>query len=132
MNKIEENIRLLAVFHYVFAALVAVVSLIPVIHIALGVVMLAAPQAMCGENCKELPPEFLGWIFLGVGAFAMIFGLSFAAMVVLAGRYLSRRIHHTFCIAVAAVSCLFMPFGTVLGIFTLVTIMKPEAEALFS
>lgn len=132
MNKIEENIRLLAIFHYVFAGLVAAFSCIPIIHIVLGAIMLVSPETMCSDDCKEMPPEFLGWIFIGIGAFVMMIGFAFAATVAVAGRFLSKRRHHKFCIAVAAVSCLFMPFGTVLGVFTLITLMKPEAEALFA
>ena len=132
MNKIEENLRLLSIFHYVFAGLVAAFSCIPIIHIVLGAIMLAAPEAMCSDDCKEMPPEFLGWIFIGIGAFVMMVGLAFAGTVALAGRFLSKRKHHKFCIAVAAVCCLFMPIGTVLGVFTLITLTKPEAESLFA
>jgi hypothetical protein len=132
MNKIEENIKLLSIFHYAFAGLVAAFSCIPIIHIILGVIMLVSPETMCSDDCKEAPPEFLGWIFIGIGAFVMMIGFAFAGMVVATGRFLARRRHHKFCIAVAAVCCLFMPIGTVLGVFTLITLTKPEAESLFA
>ena len=32
----------------------------------------------------------------------------------------------------AAISCAFMPFGTVLGIFTLIVLTKPPVKSLFA
>jgi hypothetical protein len=31
----------------------------------------------------------------------------------------------------AGVACLFMPFGTVLGIFTIIVLVRPQVKALF-
>ena len=36
-----------------------------------------------------------------------------------------------FCIVVAGVECMIMPFGTVLGVFTLIMLMKDSVKALF-
>jgi len=132
VNKLEENIRLLAIFHYVLAALIAFFACIPIIHIVIGILFLVAPETMCEGGCDDTPPEFIGWLFVGIGAFVMLVGWILAVLVALAGRFLSRRIHYKFCIAIAAAMCLFMPLGTILGVFTLITILKPETEALFT
>ena len=133
MNKIEENLRLLSIFNYVLAGIIALFSCIPVVHIILGFVFILAPEKMCeGGSCNDLPPQLFGWIFVGIGAFVILVGWAFAVLVFLNGRFLASRTHLKFCIAVSAASCLFMPFGTVLGVFTLLTITKPEAEALFA
>jgi hypothetical protein len=43
-----------------------------------------------------------------------------------------RRKHFTFCLIMAAVECIFMPFGTVLGTFTILVINRPSVRELFS
>ena len=42
-------------------------------------------------------------------------------------RFLSR-----ICIVMAALACLSMPFGTVLGVFTIIVLARPSVQALFS
>ena len=51
--------------------------------------------------------------------------------MVLAGRYLARRERYTFCLVVAGVECMFMPFGTVLGVFTIIVLSRPSVKDLF-
>jgi len=36
-----------------------------------------------------------------------------------------------FCVVMAGIACMFMPFGTVLGVFTLVVLTKPVVRELF-
>jgi hypothetical protein len=132
MNRIDENIRLLSIFHYVFAGLLALFSCIPIIHITVGILFLVMPEKMCEGDCTDEPTQLIGWIFIGVGTFVMLIGWTFAILVAIAGRFLARRVHLKYCIAVAAASCLFMPFGTVLGVFTLINLTKKEVEVLFA
>jgi hypothetical protein len=132
MNHIDENLKLLSIFHYVVAGIIGLFACIPIIHIVLGILMVLKPDMMCGENCTEPPPAFVGWLFIGIGAMVMLGGYTLAIMVAVAGRFLTRRKHYTFCMAVAAAMCLFMPFGTVLGVFTLITITKADVKALFA
>jgi hypothetical protein len=44
---------------------------------------------------------------------------------------LTRRRRYTFCLVIAGLLCLWMPFGTILGVFTLVTLTKPPVRAQF-
>ena len=36
------------------------------------------------------------------------------------------------CLVVGALECMMMPFGTVLGVFTLIALTKPSVKALFA
>ena len=36
-----------------------------------------------------------------------------------------------YCLVVAAVECIFMPFGTVLGVFTIIVLMRPGVKERF-
>ena len=42
------------------------------------------------------------------------------------GRFIARCKYYTFCFVMAAVESLFMPFGTVLAVFTLVVLLANQ------
>ncbi len=52
--------------------------------------------------------------------------------MLLAGRKLARRRSWTFCLVVASIECLFMPYGTVLGVFTIIVLLRPTVKELFA
>jgi len=58
-------------------------------------------------------------------------GWILAALMVRAGLKLKRRQSYTFCFVVAAIECALMPMGTILGVFTLLLLYKPEVKELF-
>ncbi|MEK7706731.1 MAG: hypothetical protein AAB380_01890 [Verrucomicrobiota bacterium] len=129
INRDEEHLRLLTIFHFVCAALAALFACIPIIHFVLGLVMLFAPHAF-GPG-KNQPPQFLGLLFVILGLGLMLAGWTFAALLAWAGRCLGRRKHYTYCFVMACVACLFQPFGVVLGVFTIVVLLRPSVKQLF-
>jgi hypothetical protein len=131
MNHDEEQLKLLAIFHYVVAGAAALFSLFPCFYVVFGLVVLYGPSefAKPGQNP---PPAFLGWIMIIMGGVLIMLGLTLAALVLAAGRSLARRKRFTFCVVMAAVECLFMPFGTVLGVFTIVVLNRDSVKALFA
>jgi len=135
MNQDLEHLRLLSIFHYVVAGLTAFFACFPVFHLIFGLVMLIAPGALeHGQQGSQNAPEFLRFVGLVVAMVAMLImltGWGMAACILFAGRFLSRRRHYTFCLVMAALSCMITPFGTVLGVFTIVVLMRPSVKLLF-
>lgn len=129
MNQDQEHLNLLSIFHYIVGGIAALFSFFPIIYLIVGVLFLMIPQRFSGSGPP--PPFFLGWIFIFIGAGFMLVGLAFAACVILAGRYIVRHKHYIFCLVIASLNCLFMPFGTILGVFTIVVLMRPSVKALF-
>ena len=129
MTTPREQLRLLSIFHYVLAGLSGLFSLLPLIYIALG---LAIVTGKLPSNAKGPPmPDAFGWLFVGVGTLMMLMGITYTVLLAIAGRCLARARHWTFCVVMAAISCAFFPFGTVLGVFTIIALAKPETKALF-
>jgi len=128
MNQNEEHLRLLALFHYIMGGLTAVLSCIPLIHVAVGIAMLSG--AFDGQ-ANPPPPAFLGWIFAGIGGVLVLGGWTMAALMIIAGRRIKLRRSRTFCLVVAGLECLLMPFGTVLGVCTLIVLLREPVRALF-
>lgn len=128
----KKHLDLLAVFHYVVAGLAFFVSVFALIYIGLGGMMALNPDAFA-EGGSEPPPAFLGCFFVGMGGLIMLFAWGYAALVAYAGRCLAHRRRYTLCLVAAAVSTLFSPFGTVLGIFTIIVLMQDGVrEVLFA
>jgi len=132
MNRDEEHRNLLGVFHYVVAALAGLMACVPMIHLLMGVFILSYPGVFKDPNGP--PPEFLklfGWMFVLFAGFGIAMGWAFAGALAYAGHCLRRRKHRLFCIVMGGLCCMFFPFGTVLGAFTLVVRIRPSVAALF-
>jgi hypothetical protein len=131
MNKDTEHLQLLAIFHYVVAGVAALCSFFPLLYSVMGGFLLYAAQHP-GPNNQEPPPVFLGWIFIAVGAVFFLAGITMAICILIAGRCLSRRKGYSFALVIACIECLFVPFGTILGVFTIVALSRESVRALFS
>lgn len=81
---------------------------------------------------KDQPPAWFGLIFVILATIIIFFGWTFAALLAIAGRSLNQRKRYTFCIVMAGIACFYMPFGTVLGIFTIIVLMRPSVRTLFA
>jgi hypothetical protein len=135
MNQDREHLRLLAIFHYVVAGLAALFSFFPLLYTTIGAIFIFAarhPAAAGPKPGEELPPEFLGWIFAIVGLLLFFLGIAMAICILLAGRCLSRNKHYTFALVMACIECLFIPFGTILGVFTIIALSRESVRTLFS
>ena len=128
MNKDLEHLRLLSIFHYVLAAMIGLLSMIPFVHLAIGIAMVTGGLAGKGGNP---PPPFVGWILISFASAFILSGLTIAGLVALAGRYLARQRRYVFCCVVAGLSCIFAPFGTALGVFTLIVLLRDSVRELF-
>lgn len=129
-NNDEEHLRLLAIFHYVVAGLAALFALFPIIHLVMGLFMVFAPQQFTGSG-QQPPPAFIGWIFVVMGSIFITAGLIMAGLILTTGRFIARRKHQTFCFVMGCVECLFFPFGTALGVFTIVLLNRSSVKLLF-
>ena len=129
----EDQLDLLGMFYYILGGLEMSVVVVPLVFVATGLFVMVAP------NLSDAPsqPDEAGAAMLG-GGFVVVVGLVAAALiggkagcVIYAGRCLRSRRNRTFALVVAAIMCLGFPVGTVLGVFTLVVLSKPEVKALY-
>jgi hypothetical protein len=130
MSPDDDHLRLLSIFHYVVGAMAGFFALLPIIYAAIGSFILLAPIP-ANAPPEATPPPFLGWFFIVIGFIGMAIGWTFALALLVTGRFLGRRRHHTFCLVVAAIECTFMPFGTILGIFTIIVLMRESVKQQF-
>jgi hypothetical protein len=124
-----EHLRLLSIFYYVSAGLHALSACFGILFIPMGVLFMSAFAQASPAN---RPPAFVGTLFMILGAVVFLVGLAYSALLALAGRFLSQRKHRMFSVVVAALNCLSFPYGTLLGVLTIMVLMRPGVQALFS
>ncbi len=129
MNDDQEHLRLLSIFHYVVAGCAAIFACLPLIHLAIGLAFLSGK--IDGTQGPENAGRLVGGFLVGIASVFLLFGWTLVGFLVLAGRSLAQHRRYTFCLVMAAISCAFMPFGTVLGVFTLIVLLRPGVKELF-
>jgi len=86
------------------------------------------------DRRHQPPPEFpvaFGLIFICVGVLGLLIGFTYALAQVLAGRFIAKRKRRTFCMIVAGLNCLNIPMGLILGVFTIIVLVRPSVKLLF-
>jgi hypothetical protein len=71
-------------------------------------------------------------MFVVLGSVLFLTGTAMSLCILMAGRSLPLRKRYTFVFVTACVECLFIAFGTVLGVFTIIVLSRESARALFS
>src|SRR6266487_5730150 len=132
MNQDKEHLRLLAIFHYIVAGFAAFFSFFPLLYTTIGAIFIFVARHGTAKAGEELPPEFLGWIFAVLGSVLFLIGIAMAICILIAGRSLALRKRYSFAFVIACIECLFIPFGTILGVFTIVVLSRGSVKALFS
>lgn len=120
MKQKNETLTILSILHYVLGGFTALFACFPLFHVAVGIFMLLGGFQM------EAGERWVGWLFILFPGIFILLGMTGAVLVIMAGRKLGAHRNKTFCQIVAAIECLMFPFGTALGVTTLVLLSQPE------
>ena len=80
---------------------------------------------MPASPSSPAPPAESGWMFIIFGGLFCLLAWAFAGCLFLSGRWLAARRNWTFCFVVACLSCMNVPLGTILGVFTILVLQRP-------
>lgn len=130
MNEDESHLNSLAIGHYVVGGLAALFACIPLIHMFIGLTVILGFEGMVDEQGQP-PPIWFGWLFFSIGLGAFLLGQLLATAIVISGRFIKQRKRYMFSFVLACIACTFMPFGTVLGIFTIIVLSRDSVKALY-
>ena len=129
VDRDEEHLRLLKFGYYIMAAMMGFFTLFSLLYIFLG--GLFASGAIPVKDGSREDPRVMGFIFLGLGFGVLLVGLTATLLTFLTGRSLKDRRHHLFCLIIAALSCLQIPWGTAIGVCTFMVLNRPNVKAQF-
>ena len=127
MTQDEQHLDLLTIFHYIVGGLTALFSCFFLLHVAMGIAMLHG-----AFNGEDAPPKLFAWFFILFPSVLILVGWVLAGFIIAAGRRLKRRVSRTFCLVIGGIECILIPYGTVLGVFTIVLLMKESVKQLFT
>jgi len=130
----DENIRylnILAIFHFIVASVAGLISCLPLVNLFIGISMLRdVPYALKqGEFFSQTILATLMFILLPVGM--VVIGWMFSIAIALNGYYIKKRLWLKYCMVMSGIETIFIPFGTVLGVFTIILLTKPGVKMLF-
>jgi hypothetical protein len=127
-KKDEEHLRLLSIFHFILAGLSTVGIGGLGLHYTIMRVVFSNPDMWKNQRNMPFPPEqflrFFVWIYLFVGILLVVA----ATLNVMSGIFLRQKKNRLFSIVIAALNCLQFPFGTALGVFTIIVLMRDSVQ----
>jgi hypothetical protein len=134
-NADEEQLRVLSVCYFVYGGLAAAFSLMGLAFLFAGTVIAshgAAWGAWSARPEQQVGAAVAGCIFAAVGSgLFLLLGVT-ALLRILVGVALRRRRYYVFCMVAAGLTCLEIPLGAALGVATLIVLLRPSTERLFS
>lgn len=122
-----QHLQLLSICHYVVGGLLACLSLFALVYIGLGIFFLNMPS----QPNEPGPPAMVGPFMIGFGVVGFLFGEGLAISVIMVGRALARRTNYWLAFVVGCFECMVFPFGTVLGVFTIIVLSRTAVRAAF-
>ncbi len=130
----EEHLKLLSLGYMVSAGITAFFSLFGLMYVFMGMMMSSFffHMSETAANAGEQPPAFIGLVFACIGLAIFLCMIAMAVAKFLVARYIKRRRSRIFCMIVAGISCLEIPYGTLLGVLTLIVLGRPSVTELFS
>jgi hypothetical protein len=133
MNQDQEHLKILSIFHYVVGGISAMFSFFPIFHLGMGIFMMASALFSNDPEMNGGGPMFalFGAMFTLIPAALILAGLAFSACLIFAGYNLAKKQRYMFCLVMAGISCVFTPFGTVLGVFTIIVLCRESVKELF-
>ena len=122
-----EHLKLLRWGYFISAGLSACFSVFGLLYAGVGAFIANVP-VKAGQHA---PPEHLGLFFAILGISLTVIMLSVAAVKLRVAKALRERNHRTLCYVVAVLALFGVPFGTFLGIATLLVLSRPSVANLF-
>jgi len=124
----NEHLRLLSLGYMISAAMTAVGTLFSLLYVVAGIVVVVvlSHHPEVAGNTGQQAPAFIGWIIAGIGLGIFAVTLAFAAAKFRAGICIKQRKSRSFCMVMAGISCVGIPYGTALGVLTFVVFGRPS------
>ena len=131
-KKDQEHLTLLAIFHFVISGLALVALLFLAVHFLVMSTVFAHPEMWqpnggFNNGFGGPPPAFFHlmiWFYAFTSVVLVIMGL----LNVFSGLFLRQRRYRMFSLVVAGLDCFQIPFGTALGVFTIIVLLRDSVR----
>jgi hypothetical protein len=117
----EEHLKLLRIGYIVSGSTNVFFALMPLIYVAFGL----------GTALSGFPQPLIGVFMVVFGMVVSLFLITLAVLQFLAARALGQRRSRLLCQIAAGASCLQMPWGVLLGVFTFMVLGRESVSQMF-
>jgi hypothetical protein len=132
----EEHLRLLRIGYLVEGWITVAFAFFPMLYVGLGLLMTTSTlfgslSKMSGTSSAANPAAFMGAMFIGIGLAMSVIIAAVGVLRLFVARALRERRSRTFIMVVAVITCTSVPYGTVLGVLTLIVLSRSSVVELF-
>ena len=128
-GKNNSNLQALEICHYIWGGLICLMGLFPLIYVAFGI---AFVSDVFGTSTQGGPPAEFGYFFIAIGLFVTAIAQTVGILNIFSGRNIRQRRGKILTMVLAGLNCFSVPFGTILGVFTLVILSQEDVAREYS
>lgn len=125
-----DQLQLLSILYYVLAGFATLGACLPLLYFGVGMVLVGGAAIQADAEAQAGLAVFGGLVMLIAVPFALLLIVQVVCLF-LTGRYLSQSRNHIFCFINACILCMHAPFGTALGIFTIIVLSRESVKQRF-
>ena len=125
----EQHLTRLVIAYYVLAGLTLLFGCAGLLYMVFGVGMFFLSDDLVASDPNALPPgviQIIGGVLAAVGVVIALLQFVSAMLLGITARFISIRRSRMFCLVVAGLTCLSVPLGTALGVYTFVILTRPD------
>ena len=126
-----DHLQLLGIFHFLFAGLALVGLGFLGLHYALLRYFVFNPNVWANQKNSPPPAEFFQifqWLYVVCGVLLLVGGIA----NLLSGLWIRARKNRAFSLVVAGIDCIQIPFGTALGVLTIIVLMRDSVRETYA
>ncbi len=129
----DEHLKLVSLGFMISAAFAAFFALFGLLYVGIGIALsIGLSHVPESSGANGPPPAFVGWLFAGIGLVFFLFAGGMAFLRFWAARCVKHRRSRTFCMVIAGISCLEFPYGTAIGVLSLIVLGRESVTKLFA
>jgi hypothetical protein len=125
-----DHLNLLSIFHFVGAGLALLGILFLMVHFTFMHFIFMSPEMWQNQRGGPPPPQIFAMFIIFYVTGGIWFVVS-AILNVMSGLFLHARKYRMFSLVVAGINCVNMPLRTVLGIFTIIVLLRPSVREIY-
>lgn len=126
-----EHLKLLAIFHYVSGGMAVLFSSLFFFYAGamtlIPAEVLDTPRQPIPGVDAQLALSVITWLFGTLGALGIIYGI----LQIISGRLMMKRRRRLFSLIVAIPNVIFIPYGTILSVLTIIVLDRNSVKELY-
>ncbi|MEJ1222229.1 hypothetical protein [Sediminicola sp. 1XM1-17] len=128
MERTNNNLNTFSILYLVKGILTLSISLFFVFYVFIGFVIGNSDDWRYETDSLPINPAI---IIIAIGAIGVIISIIMGILTLMASKYLRDTKNYNFIFVMAVINCLTGILGILLGIFTIIELMKPDVKQLF-